>query len=180
MATLSGKDLEARARRVKLLILDVDGVMTDGTVWQDADGGISKRFHIRDGHGLVLLKKHGGIPLAIISGRSDPATAHRAKDLGFAHVVQGVHHKLQAGTELAASLSIPLDDVCFMGDDIIDVPLMEKVGLSAAPANSCPEALEAAAFVSAFDGGQGAVRELCELLMKSRGLWTVAIDAMRG
>lgn len=180
MKKLSGKDLEARARRIKLLVLDVDGVMTDGTVWQGADGGISKRFHIRDGHGLVLLKKHAQLPLAIISGRNDPATAHRAKDLGFAHVVQGVHHKLQAGKELAASLDLSLDDLCFMGDDIIDLPLMEAVGLSAAPANACPEALEAAAFVSAFDGGNGAVRELCELLMKSRGLWSVAIDAMRG
>ena len=179
MKKLAGKELEARALRVKLLVLDVDGVMTDGTVWQDADGGITKRFHIRDGHGLVLLKKHAGIPLAIISGRSDPATVHRAKDLGFAHVLQGVHHKLPAAKELAAGLSLGLDEIAFMGDDIIDVPLMEAVGLGAAPSDACPEAIEAAAFVSGFAGGQGAVRELCELLMKARGVWSVAIDAMR-
>lgn len=171
-------ELEARAGRVRLLALDVDGVLTDGTVWVAPDGQVTKRFHIRDGHALVMMRKHG-VELAILSGREDGATMARAKELGFLHVVQGLRKKLPAARELAAKLGVPLEEVAFMGDDINDVPVIEAVGLGAAPADGAPEARAAARFVSAHPGGGGAVRELCETILKAKGAWSAVLEAMR-
>src|SRR4051794_5629477 len=117
------RDLFGRARKIKLLAMDVDGVMTDGTIWMAADGSVSKRFHIRDGHGLVFLPRHG-IELAILSGREDAATVERAKDLRIPHVIQGLRKKLPAAIALAKKLKLSLDEIAFMGDDINDVPVI--------------------------------------------------------
>lgn len=167
------------AKRIKLLALDVDGVLTDGTIWVAPDGAVSKRFHIRDGHALVMLPEYAGIELAILSGRDDDATWARAKDLRIGHVRQGLREKVGAARELAAFLKLSLEEIAFMGDDINDVPLISAVGLGCAPADACPEALAAAKFVSKSPGGKGAVRELCELLMKAQGKWETVLAAMR-
>ncbi len=167
------------AKRIKLLALDVDGVLTDGTIQVSADGSVAKRFNIRDGHTLVMMEKLAGIQLAILSGRDDAATAARAKDLRIHHVVQGLRKKLPAAQELAAKLGLSLEEVAFMGDDINDVPVIEAVGLGCAPADACPEAIAAAKFVSKSPGGQGAVRELCELLLKAQEKWATVLAAMR-
>lgn len=176
--TSGGADLEARARRVKLLALDVDGVLTDGTIWTAPDGTVTKRFHIRDGHALVMMRKYG-VELAILSGREDAATSARAKELGFVHVVQGLRKKLPAARDLSGKLGLDLDEVAYMGDDINDVPVIEAVGLGAAPADAAPEARDAARFVSAHPGGGGAVRELCETILKAKGAWSAVLEAMR-
>ena len=167
------------AKKIRLLALDVDGVLTDGTIWVAPDGGVTKRFHIRDGHALVMLPKYAGVELAILSGRDDASTAARAKDLRIAHVVQGLRQKLPAAKELAEKLGLSLDQIAFMGDDINDVPVIEAVGLGCAPADACPEAIAAAKFVSRSPGGRGAVRELCELLFKAQEKWPTVLAAMR-
>jgi 3-deoxy-D-manno-octulosonate 8-phosphate phosphatase (KDO 8-P phosphatase) len=164
------RDLFERARKIRLLALDVDGVLTDGTIWLSPKGEVTKRFHIRDGLSLMLLRRHG-VELAILSGREDAATARRAEDLGIRHVLQGLKKKLPAATSLAKKLGLSLDQVAFMGDDINDVALIGAVGLGCAPADGCHEALEAARFVAPHGGGQGAVRDLAELLLKAGGAW---------
>ena len=172
------RDLFGRARKIKLLVMDVDGVMTDGTVWIAPNGDVSKRFHIRDGHGLVFLPPHG-IQLAILSGREDAATTRRAEDLRIPYVIQGVRKKLPAAQALAKKLKLTMDEIAFMGDDINDVPVIEAAGLGCAPADACREAKRAARFVAPHGGGQGALRDLAELLLKARGAWAKVVDDMR-
>ena len=169
------KDLFERARRVKLLVLDVDGVLTDGTIWMAPDGAVTKRFDIRDGHGLIHLPGQG-IRLAIISGRDDAVTVARARDLRFNGVIQGVRAKLPALKDLAGEAGVTLAEVAYMGDDINDISVIRAVGLGCAPADAAPEARDAAWFVSSSPGGRGAVRELCELILKSRGVWSTLVS----
>lgn len=171
-------DLFARARKIKLLALDVDGVLTDGTILLSPDGTVSKRFDIRDGHALIFLPGNG-VQLAIVSGRNDPVSELRAKELRFQYVRQGVRRKLPALQELADELELDLEEVAYMGDDVNDVPVIEAVGLGAAPADAAPEAVASARFVSSKQGGRGAVRELAELLLKARGAWTDLLETMR-
>lgn len=168
------KDLFERARRVRLLVLDVDGVMTDGTIWMAPDGAVTKRFDIRDGHGLIHLPGNG-VKLAILSGRDDAVTVARARDLRFSWVIQGVRAKLPALRDLADEAGVSLDEIAYMGDDINDVSVIRAVGLGAAPSDAAPEARDAAYFVSSSPGGRGAVRELCELILKSRGIWSALV-----
>ena len=171
-------DLFARARKVKLLALDVDGVLTDGTILMAPDGSVSKRFDIRDGHALIFLPANG-VQLAIVSGRKDVVNELRAKELRFSYVKQAVRRKLPAVRDLADELELGLEEVAYMGDDVNDVPVIEAVGLGAAPADGTPEAIAAARFVSSKGGGRGAVRELAELLLKARGAWASLLETMR-
>ena len=175
---LAPAELQARAKRIKLLALDVDGVLTDGTILVGPDGAVSKRFDIRDGHALIFLPGNG-VETAILSGRADASTTARAKDLRIAHVVQGLRKKLPAAKELATKLGIGLDEIAFMGDDINDVPVIEAVGLGCAPSDAADEARAAAHWVAPAPGGRGAVRAICELILKSRGQWEALLEAMR-
>lgn len=159
--------LLARAAKVKLLALDVDGVLTDCRIWYGPDGEALKAFHVRDGYGLVLLKKH--VDLAVISGRAGKATRARVEELGFQHAVFGQADKL-AGYAQFAHLGLADDEVAYMGDDVNDVPLLQKVGLSACPADAHPEVLGRVHFVARSPGGFGAVRELCELILAAKGV----------
>ena len=167
-----------RAKRVRLLILDVDGVLTDGRVYIAPDGSVTKRFDIHDGHAIVLMRELLDFPVAVISGRDDKVTQIRCEDLGIGHIVQGVREKVVEAERIAAEVGCSLDEVAFMGDDINDLPLLRKVGLAAAPANACAEALEAAHYRCEKSGGAGAVRELCELILKARGQWERLLNAM--
>jgi 3-deoxy-D-manno-octulosonate 8-phosphate phosphatase (KDO 8-P phosphatase) len=155
---------------VKLLALDVDGVLTDCRIFYGPDGEALKAFHVRDGFGLVLLREH--VELAIISGRPGKATQARVEELGFKHVIFGNADKL-AGFAQLAHLGLADDEVAYMGDDVNDIPLLEKVGLSACPADAHPEVLGRVQFVAGSPGGFGAVRELCELILAAKGhrLW---------
>lgn len=148
--------------------MDVDGVLTDGTVTISSDGGESKRFSILDGMGLVRLRQ-AGIATAWISGRPSGATTARAKELRIPHVVQGRTDKLMALQQLAAELGLATAEICYMGDDDIDAPAIAWAGIGAAPRDAMPPALAAAGFIPARPAGYGAVREVCEQILAARG-----------
>ena len=148
--------------------MDVDGVLTDGTVAIAADGSETKNFSILDGLGLIRLHQ-AGVTVAWISGRASGATTVRATELRVPHVIQGRTDKLMALQELASQLGLAAKQVCYMGDDDIDAPAIAWAGIGAAPATSMPAALKAAAVVPARPAGLGAVREVCEQILASRG-----------
>jgi 3-deoxy-D-manno-octulosonate 8-phosphate phosphatase (KDO 8-P phosphatase) len=152
---------------VKLLALDVDGVLTDCRIWYGPDGEALKAFHVRDGFGIVKLREH--VELAIISGRPGKATQPRVEELGFKHVIFGQSDKL-AGFSKLAHLGFADDEVAYMGDDVNDIPLLKRVGLSASPADAHPEVVGHVHFVAANPGGFGAVRELCDLILAAKGV----------
>lgn len=162
---LSARELLARAARLKLLLFDVDGVMTDGRLYYGADGEALKAFDARDGHGIVMLRQQ--IELGVISGRPGLAR-RRLEELGFKHMVFSQRDKLEGYAELA-HLGIPDEEVAYMGDDVNDIPLLARVGLSACPSDAMPEVRAAVHFVSSAAGGRGAVRELCDLIRRARG-----------
>lgn len=160
--------LRARARRLELMVFDVDGVMTDGRLYYGPDGETLKVFNTRDGHGLKQLA-HAGVTLAIITGRDSPMVAHRARELGIDHVIQGREDKGVALAALAESLGIAAERTGYAGDDEPDVPALAWAGLafSVADAHAC--ARDAAHRVTERRGGDGAVREICDLLLDARG-----------
>jgi 3-deoxy-D-manno-octulosonate 8-phosphate phosphatase (KDO 8-P phosphatase) len=161
-------ELLARARRVRLLVLDVDGVMTDGRLHITARGEETTVFHVRDGSGIVALQR-AGVPVAIISGRDSPAVTRRAAELGIVHVRQGVGDKGAALDELLEALGIAdAGEVACVGDDTPDVPLLERAGLAVAVADAHPAALALAHWITPAPGGHGAVRQVCDLLLHAR------------
>jgi 3-deoxy-D-manno-octulosonate 8-phosphate phosphatase (KDO 8-P phosphatase) len=157
-------DLAARARAVKLLVLDVDGVLTDGRLFYGARGEALKIFHVRDGHGIKALSR-AGITIAIVSGRKSAAVTARARELGIRHVHQGTDDKLAVVQRLAKAAGVALAECACMGDDAPDVPVMRAVGFAATVADAHGDALAAAHFIATAPGGRGAVRELCDLLL---------------
>ncbi len=153
--------------RMKLFAMDVDGVLTDGTVLISSDGTEAKRFSILDGLGLSLLR-HTGFPLAWISGRASGATTARAIELKIPHLIQGRIDKLTALTELATKLGLTLDQCVYMGDDVIDVPALRAAGIGVSVPGAMPEALAAASYVTRRPAGLGAVREICNHLFAAQ------------
>ncbi|HEX4607972.1 MAG TPA: HAD hydrolase family protein [Urbifossiella sp.] len=163
-------DLAARAGRVRLLLLDVDGVLTDGRIVYADDGTELKRFHVRDGSGLKFWRDTGK-RAAVLSGRSSPAVDRRATELGLAPVVQGQGDKLPAFERVLADLGLAADEVCAVGDDLPDLPVLARAGLAVAVADACPEVRAAAHYVTTAPGGAGAVREAVEWLLKLTNEW---------
>ncbi len=159
-----------KAARVTLLLLDVDGVLTDGGIVLDDTGREIKRFHVRDGHGIKMLQR-AGIEAGIITGRNSGVVAVRAKELGIGVVLQGAVDKVAAWRGIMASRGLSPEETAYVGDDIVDIPLLRCVGFAAAPADAEPYVLEAADFVSSRAGGHGAVREIVEFLLRSGGRW---------
>lgn len=159
---------------VRWLFLDVDGVLTDGTVEVDADGRESKRFSIRDGLGLVLLLK-AGIEVGLISGRPSPAAEARARDLGIRHVRMACRDKVKAYEEIQAGARFEDREAAFCGDDLPDLPLLRRVGVPCCPADAHPLVRAVAAIVLNAPGGHGAVRELAEEILRARGLFDVVV-----
>jgi 3-deoxy-D-manno-octulosonate 8-phosphate phosphatase (KDO 8-P phosphatase) len=151
---------------IRLLVLDVDGVLTDGRLYYGPEGEALKVFHVRDGHGLKQLAR-AGVTLALISGRSSPMVATRARELGIEHVQQGVTDKVAAFERLATQIKIPASAAACVGDDVPDVPLMRTVALAFAVRDAHPEARSAAHIVTQLPGGAGAVREVCDHLLSS-------------
>jgi len=162
--------LHERASRVRLLVLDVDGVLTDGSVLLHADGSESKTFHIRDGSALVWAQRVG-LTVALLSARTSAATAHRAAQLSIPIVAQGVGNKLTAYEHMTREAGVEDTAVAYMGDDLLDLPVLARVGLAAAPADAAPEVRACAHWISGLNGGRGAVRELVELVLQSQGRW---------
>jgi len=163
----------ARAKKIKLMIFDVDGVMTDGGLVIGDDGQEYKTFHSQDGLGLKLLQK-SGVELAIITGRTSNVVEKRAASLGIKHLYQGVDDKLTAYNDLIKKLDIDPEQTGFMGDDMIDLPAMTRVGFAASVPAAFDNVKEHAHYVSIRGGGKGAVREVCELIMVAQGTF----DAM--
>ena len=151
--------------KIKLLILDVDGVLTDGKLYYSNAGVETKAFYIRDGLGLKLLLKNK-MEVAIISSRKSKATQNRMDDLGIKHVYLGAADKIKPFTQLKKNLRLKNENIAYIGDDLPDIPVMQKVGFSIAVADAAPEVLELADHILKNKGGEGAVREACELLIK--------------
>lgn len=162
--------LERRAARIKLLLMDCDGVLTDGRLTLLDNGDEQKSFHVRDGHGLVLLHR-AGLRSGIISGRTSKAVVRRAEDLGIAYVRQGTWNKIETFEELLAESGVSEAETAFVGDDVTDIPLMQRVGLAVAVADAGEETRSAAHFVTHLPGGFGAVREVAEVILKAQGQW---------
>ena len=159
---------KARWAAIRLFAMDVDGVLTDGTVTIASDGTESKRFSILDGLGLVRLNQ-AAVTVAWISGRKSEATTHRATELRVPHLIQGRTDKLMALQELASQLGHTAAQICYMGDDDIDAPAIAWAGIGVAPAQAVASALKAAGFVPQRGAGLGAVREVCEQILANRG-----------
>ena len=164
-------DFDARAARLRLLLFDVDGVLTDGSVSIGDDGSESKAFYIRDGAAIVWARREG-VKIGWLSGRPSGATTRRAAELGIPITVQGVPDKGAAYDEILRANGVGDEEVAYMGDDLLDLPVLTRVGLSAAPADAVDEVRARVHWVSAFGGGCGAVREFIELVLKARGRWT--------
>lgn len=163
------------ARRIRLLLLDVDGVLTDGTILLHHDGGESKAFHIRDGAAIVWAQR-AGLKVGLLSGRASDATVQRAAQLGIPLVVQGAADKLAAYEQILRDAALEDGEVAYMGDDLQDLPVLRRVGFSAAPADAAPEVRSRVHWVSARNGGRGAVRELIEHVLGAQGAWQSAVD----
>jgi 3-deoxy-D-manno-octulosonate 8-phosphate phosphatase (KDO 8-P phosphatase) len=168
--SLTEEELREIAAGVKLLILDVDGVLTDGGIILDNDGNELKVFNVRDGHGLKMLMK-SGVEVAIITGRYSKVVERRARELGITGIYQRCHIKSVAYEDIIEKLRITGREVAYVGDDIVDIPIFMRVGL---PISVCDAADEAKAFsimVTKNRGGRGAVREVCDFILKAKGHW---------
>lgn len=159
--------LRARAARVRCLLLDVDGVLTDGTIFIHDDGSETKAFNIYDGHGVRMLLANG-IRVGLITGRSSSVVAHRARDLGIRDVFQDVRDKLAVLTDLLARYELTLEEIAYVGDDVIDLPVLEKVGFAISVPGAPAIVRKKAHWVTQKPGGHGAVREVCDYLLDVR------------
>lgn len=171
--------LTDRAPRVELLLLDVDGVLTDGSIVYADDGAELKRFHVRDGSGLKLWQA-AGKRAAIVSGRSSLAVTRRATELGVAPVLQGYADKLAAFEALLAETGVRPEQVCAVGDDLPDLPVLRRCGVAVAVADACLEVRVAADYVTAVPGGRGAVRDAIEWLLRAQGRWESIVARYTG
>ncbi|MCF6254926.1 MAG: 3-deoxy-manno-octulosonate-8-phosphatase KdsC [Gammaproteobacteria bacterium] len=169
------KDILARAAQIKLLIFDVDGVLTDGRLIFGDDGQEYKAFHSRDGHGMKMLQ-NSGVAVGIITGRTSKVVEHRMANLGIKHVYQGKLEKLPAFEELIAKLGLDAEQVAYMGDDVVDLPIMLRVGLAVATNDAHALVSKHAHWQAPHNGGQGAARDLCELIMEAQGTLDAAMQ----
>ncbi|TFW18395.1 HAD family hydrolase [Massilia arenosa] len=163
-----------RAARVKVLIFDVDGVLTDGSLTYDANGEITKTFFVLDGLGIQMINKTG-VQTAIISARNSPIVVKRAADLGITHVFQGQHDKRLAFQELLEKTGVTAEECGYIGDDVIDLPLLLQVGFAVAVPTGHPEVQHRVHYVTKAGGGRGAVREVCDLVMRAQGTYEQAL-----
>ena len=155
---------------IKAAIFDVDGVLTDGTIWITEAGETLKNFNVLDGQGLLMLRKGGIVPI-VITGRDSAAVRRRVSDLGLAHAAFGASDKVAAANDILQALGVDWGDVAVIGDDWPDLPLFANAGFACAPANAHAEATGAAHYVTAREGGRGAAREFCDLLLMANGLY---------
>ena len=167
------------ARGVRMLVLDVDGVMTEGSIIMDNRGEEWKGFNVRDGHGIKMLQR-AGIAVAILTGRTSGVVASRARDLGIEHVIQGSLKKTEGLDELLAQAGLKASDCAFMGDDIVDLPPMRRCRLGFAPRDAHVSVSGAAHWVADYDGGRGAVRQVAEGLILANDAWQAVVETPYG
>jgi len=160
-----------------MLMLDIDGVLTDGTIYLDDNGVEMKRFSVRDGFGLVWCRRFG-LKTGVISGRTSQATLQRCRDLEFDEIHLGNPEKLTIFKAICQRYNLAPEEVAYMGDDLLDLPILEQVGLAACPADAHPEVRRKVHFISSFPGGKGAVRELVDLWLQANGHWEKGLDAL--
>jgi len=164
------QDILNKASRITLLILDVDGVLTDGSLYYGPEGELIKMFNVRDGAAIKWLQR-AGLEVAIITGRQSPQTEARARELGIATVIQGALRKLPVFEEFLARSGVPPEQIAYMGDDYHDLPLLKRVGLSLAPSDAVDEVKKIVDWIASVPGGRGAVREAAELILRAAGKW---------
>lgn len=175
MLNLFPNDILARAQNIKLLILDVDGVLTTGQLWIAASGEIIKPFNTLDGHGIKMLQQTG-VQTAIITARNDPAVAMRAEQLGISHYFKGVHDKKAAYGQLRETAQVLESECAFVGDDVIDLPVMVRCGLPIAVQNAHFTVKQRAIYTTEKHGGMGAVREVTDLIMLAQNTFQAALN----
>lgn len=168
-------DIVERARRIKLLILDCDGVLTDGRIIMLPDGDETKAFDVKDGHAMVMAQR-AGLRIAIISGRKSSVVRARATELGVAHLHEMAWVKMEPYEKILTEEGLTDDDVCFVGDDVVDIPLLRRAGLGVAVADAVEESKQHSHVVTTKPGGRGAVREVIEFILKAQNKWD---DAMK-
>ena len=168
-------DVLARAKKIKLVLFDVDGVLTDGRLYLDNRGEEYKAFNSRDGHGLKMLMRNG-VEVGIITGRQSDIVAHRTKELGIRHVRQGAADKLPVYEDMVREMKLGHEQVAFVGDDVVDLPIMLRVGLAVCPQDGHFLVQRHSHWVSRNDGGRGCARDVCELLMLANGSFSAEMQ----
>jgi 3-deoxy-D-manno-octulosonate 8-phosphate phosphatase (KDO 8-P phosphatase) len=171
--------IQERAHRIRLLLFDVDGVLTDGVVTVHGDGSESKGFHIKDGAAIVWAQR-AGLPVGLLSSRSSEATAQRAAQLAVRIVQQGVANKSLAFEQILRDSDIQEESVACMGDDLLDLPVLARAGLSGAPSDAADEVRASVHWVSSAAGGRGAARQFIELVLRAQGLWDKVLAEYTG
>lgn len=164
------EEIQGKLKKIKMLVLDIDGVMTDGSIIMDSDGREMKNFNVRDGHGLVMIQRYG-IQVAILTGRTSAVVDHRARDLKITEVYQGALNKKEIFAQILKKNNLTPDTISYMGDDIVDIPVLKSVGFSVAVADALDLVKKTVDYVTVNKGGQGAVREICEMLLMAQGYW---------
>jgi len=167
--------MKYKLKNIKLLLLDVDGVMTDGGIIYDGNGLETKTFNVKDGHGIKMLQRHG-IEVGIITGRTSKVVEIRAAELGIELVYQGALKKLESYDDIKFRTGLADSQIAYVGDDVIDVPVMKRVAFAAAPADALLDAIKAADYVTKKEGGKGAVREVCDMILKGCGFWGEVVN----
>lgn len=172
--TASIEQAKAKAARVRLMIFDVDGILTDGSLHFNADGEVMKTFNVLDGQGIKLLQ-NAGIATAIISARKSAIVSKRGTDLGIQHILQGIHDKKSAFLQLTEELGIPHDECGFIGDDVIDLPILLRAGFAASVPNAHAEVRSRVDYITQAGGGRGAAREICDFILRAQDKYLSAI-----
>lgn len=167
-------DIVERARKIKVLLLDVDGVMTDGRIIYSNSGEEFKNFDVNDGLGIMLVKR-AGIKTAILTAKGSRIVAKRAKELKIDKVYKDFHYKIKALGPICRAFRVKEEEICFIGDDVIDVPILKRIGLAVCPPNAMDDVKCFARLITRKPGGRGAVREVCDLLIKAQGKWKEAL-----
>lgn len=167
---MSMADILARARAVRVLIFDVDGVLTDGSLFYGDDGQEYKSFNSKDGHGIKMLRD-SGVEAAILTARTSKVVLHRARNLGIARVVQGAHDKLAAYEAMLKETGLRQEEVAYMGDDLVDLPVLRRCGLACTVPDAPDEVKARSHYATRAAAGRGAAREVCELIMRAQGSW---------
>jgi len=175
----SAPDALDRARRIRLMIFDVDGVLTDGRLWYGPAGEELKSFHSFDGHGMKMLAA-SGVACAVLSGRRSAAVAARCAELGVPHVLQGIDDKLAAYESLLGSLEVRAEASGFMGDEVVDLPVLARCGFACAPREAREEVRASAHYIASTPAGYGAAREVCEYVMRAQGTLERALRGRAG
>jgi len=164
------KSLREKLQHIKILIMDVDGVMTDGRIIINDDGRETKNFDVRDGHGIKLVQRYG-IEVALLTGRQSEVVKHRANELGITEVHQKIFNKKEVFVEILQKNNLNANQAAFIGDDIIDIPVLKEAGFSATVADAIDIVKKTVDYVTKKTGGRGAVREVCEMLLQAQGRW---------